>query len=113
MDGRRIGVLGGGQLGRMMCEAGHRLGVKLACLDPLGSKSPAGDVAEMCIEGSFQDPDKIREIATISDVLTVEIEHVNVSALEALEKSSLKVHPNSKTLRTIQVFIDTKLFVSL
>jgi len=83
---------------------GHRLGVRLACLDPLGSKSPAGDVAEMCLEGSFQDPDKIRELATISDVITVEIEHVDVTALEALERSSFKVHPNSKTLRIIQVF---------
>ena len=54
MDDRTVGVLGGGQLGRMMAEAGHRLGVKLAILDPGGALSPAGQVAEICIEGSFQ-----------------------------------------------------------
>lgn len=102
MDSRRIGVLGGGQLGRMMAEAGHRLGVKLAALDPLGSKSPAGELTDLCIEGSFQDAEKIKELAALSDLLTVEIEHVNVEALDALERQSYKVHPNSKTLRIIQ-----------
>lgn len=60
MDGRTVGVLGGGQLGRMMAEAGHRLGVKVAVLDPLGTASPAGQVAELAVEGSFRDADKIQ-----------------------------------------------------
>ena len=60
MDGRTVGVLGGGQLGRMMAEAGHRLGVKVAVLDPLGTASPAGQVAELAVEGSFRDADKIK-----------------------------------------------------
>ena len=55
-----MGVLGGGQLGRMMAEAGHRLGVKMAVLDPLGTASPAGQVAELAIEGSFRDPERIK-----------------------------------------------------
>ena len=103
MDSRRVGVLGGGQLGRMMAEAGHRLGVRIAALDPLGSKSPTGEVAELCIEGSFQDTDKVHELASLSDVITIEIEHVNVEALEALERSNHRVHPNSKTIKIIQV----------
>lgn len=53
-------MLGGGQLGRMMAEAGHRLGVKVAVLDPLGTASPAGQVAELAVEGSFRDADKIK-----------------------------------------------------
>ncbi|CBJ28653.1 conserved unknown protein [Ectocarpus siliculosus] len=60
MDSRTVGVLGGGQLGRMMAEAGHRLGVKVAVLDPLGTASPAGQVAELAVEGSFRDADKIK-----------------------------------------------------
>lgn len=55
-----MGVLGGGQLGRMMAEAGHRLGVKVAVLDPLGTASPAGQVAELAVEGSFRDAEKIK-----------------------------------------------------
>ncbi|CAM9883017.1 unnamed protein product, partial [Choristocarpus tenellus] len=59
MDPRTVGVLGGGQLGRMMAEAAHRLGIKLAVLDPLGKVSPAGQVAELAVEGSFRDAVKI------------------------------------------------------
>lgn len=60
METRTVGVLGGGQLGRMMAEAGHRLGVKMAVLDPLGTSSPAGQVAELAVEGSFRDPERIK-----------------------------------------------------
>lgn len=119
MDGRTVGVLGGGQLGRMMIEAAHRLGVKLAVLDPGiplmplplfvftisfvgGSTAPAGQLAPLSIEGSFQDPHKIKELASICDVITAEIEHVNTDILEDLEKNGVNVRPNSKTIRTIQ-----------
>ena len=64
MDGRTIGILGGGQLGRMMIEAGHRLGVRIAVLDPGGATSPAGQLADIVIEGSFVDEEKIRELGT-------------------------------------------------
>jgi phosphoribosylaminoimidazole carboxylase len=59
MDSRTVGVLGGGQLGRMMTEAAHRLGIKLIPLDPEGKASPAGQVAELAVEGSFRDAEKI------------------------------------------------------
>jgi len=52
MDSRTVGIVGGGQLGRMMAEAGNRLGINVAILDPQGKKSPAGQVAPFCIEGS-------------------------------------------------------------
>ena len=103
MDGRTIGILGGGQLGRMIIEAGHRLGVRIAVLDPGGATSPAGQLADIVIEGSFVDEEKIRELGTfiitiiiiiiiiiititttlasICDLLTIEIEHVNVNIL--------------------------------
>lgn len=102
MDGRTVGVLGGGQLGRMMVEAGHRLGIRIAILDPQGSASPAGQLSSLNIQGSFQDATHIKELAQISDVVTTEIEHVNVDALEELEEAGHVVHPNSKTVRMIQ-----------
>jgi phosphoribosylaminoimidazole carboxylase len=67
-----------------------------------GSASPAGQLAPLSIEGSFQDAAKIKELASICDVLTVEIEHVNAHILEDLEKSGVIVRPNSRTIRIIQ-----------
>jgi len=91
MERRTLGILGGGQLGRMMAEAAHRLGIAVLPLDPGGMMSPAGQVAGQAIEGSFKDPAKIRELASKADVLTVEIEHVECETLEALEKEGVEV----------------------
>ncbi|CAM9732783.1 unnamed protein product, partial [Ectocarpus sp. 12 AP-2014] len=102
MDSRTVGVLGGGQLGRMMAEAGHRLGVKVAVLDPLGTASPAGQVAELAVEGSFRDADKINELAELCDILTVEIEHVNCEFLSDLEARGVKVQPSPRTISVVQ-----------
>lgn len=102
MDPRTVGVLGGGQLGRMMAEAGHRLGIKLAVLDPGSSSSPAGQIAEVSVEGSFNDEEKVMQLASISDLVTTEIEHVNASALAKLEASGKIVHPSASTIATIQ-----------
>lgn len=102
MDSKTLGILGGGQLGRMMTEAAHRLGIKIAILDPQGSASPSGQIASLCVQGSFRDLDKIQQLAQISDVITTEIEHVNADALEILEKDGHVVHPNSRTIRLIQ-----------
>ena len=101
--GISIGVLGGGQLGRMMAQAASRLGLKLTVLDPGGLKSPAGTVCGSAVEGSFTDEAKIRELAGLVDVLTVEIEHVDAQVLGAIEKEGLAaVHPAPATLELIQ-----------
>merc|ERR1719181_723789 len=102
MDGRTLGVLGGGQLGRMMAEAAHRLGIAVLPLDPAGIASPAGQVAGQAIEGSFKDPVKIRELASRADVLTADIEHIECGELEALEKEGVEVQPSASVIRTIQ-----------
>ena len=60
---KTVGVLGGGQLGRMMAAAAHRLGVTLIVLDPAGLESPAGKVSGRAVKGSFTDPAKIDELA--------------------------------------------------
>jgi len=102
MDGRTLGVLGGGQLGRMMAEAAHRIGVALLPLDPAGIDSPAGQIAGQAIKGSFKDPAKIRELASRADVLTVEIEHVECATLEELEKEGMQINPSPACIRLIQ-----------
>merc|ERR1719343_1617026 len=102
MDGRTLGVLGGGQLGRMMAEAAHRVGIALLPLDPGGMMSPAGQVAGQAVQGSFKDPAKIRELASKADVLTVEIEHVECGTLEELEKEGVEIQPSPACIRLIQ-----------
>ena len=60
-----VGVLGGGQLGRMLGVAAERLGVQLVVLDPQGANSPAGQVCPSAIEGHFNDAEKVRRITNL------------------------------------------------
>jgi len=100
--GRRVGVLGGGQLGRMMAQAASRLGITLVVLDPAGLKSPAGQVSGHAVTGSFTDPSKIEELAAQVDVITVEIEHIDVTGLQRVADAGKVVHPAPATLKLIQ-----------
>ncbi len=68
----------------------------------IGSESAAGQVVARAVKGSFRDTDRIRELSSKCDVVTMEIEHVNCDALELLESEGVKVQPSSKTLRTVQ-----------
>lgn len=98
-----VGVLGGGQLGRMMAIAAHNLGtVKVLPLDPGGVDSPAGQVCGEAVKGSFKDPESIRALAKQTDMLTVEIEHVNCDVLDELEAEGTVIHPSPKCIRIIQ-----------
>ena len=106
-----VGVLGGGQLGRMMAIAAHNLGqVTIVGLDPGGDQSPTGQVCgentnqdiPKSVKGSFQDPASIRQLAAIADVLTVEIEHVNCDVLDELVKEGVPVRPSPDCIRIIQ-----------
>lgn len=139
MDGRTVGCLGGGQLGRMMAEAGHRLGIRMAILDPMGNASPAGLISDLSIEGSFDDPgtishvyiiqclknvfmcffyffficmfecmyvyvciEKIKELAAVSDIITIEIEHVDTKILHELVANGYTIHPHPSVISIIQ-----------
>lgn len=96
-----IGILGGGQLGRMLAFAARRMGMSVAVLDP-DPEAPGGQVANQHVVGSFRDPALIRELASGCDVVTVEIEHVDTAALEALEAAGIPVQPSAATIRLIQ-----------
>ncbi|KAL4111553.1 hypothetical protein PRIC1_003231 [Phytophthora ramorum] len=101
-----VGVLGGGQLGRMMADAAHRLGLQVVVLDPLGAESPAGQTGLKAVAGSFTKEDDIAKLAEQCDVLTVEIEHVNASFLQQLQDNKAAglqgVHPAPATIALIQ-----------
>ncbi|EMR11478.1 phosphoribosylaminoimidazole carboxylase, ATPase subunit [Pneumocystis murina B123] len=104
MDGRIIGILGGGQLGRMLVEAAQRLNIETIVLDP-DVDSPAKQInsSKKHINGSFSDFDSIMSLANKCDVLTIEIEHVNVKALENISlEGRVKVYPSFTTIKIIQ-----------
>lgn len=96
-----VGILGGGQLGRMLALAAHNLGMRTAVLDP-DPHAPAAAVADQHVIGDFRSAERIHELATSSDVLTVEIEHVDTTTLDALAREGVPVHPTPQTIRIIQ-----------
>ena len=91
MDSKTVGILGGGQLGRMIVEAAHRLNIKTVILD--AAKSPAKQINALDdhVDGSFTNYDSIVKLAEKADVLTVEIEHVDVDALIKVQEKFLKL----------------------
>ncbi len=92
---RRVGVLGGGQLGRMLALAGYPLGIQCRFLDP-SAESPAGQVAE-CVHGSYTDPAALARLADGIDVATFEFENVPLAAARELERL-VPLHPRSGAL---------------
>jgi phosphoribosylaminoimidazole carboxylase len=100
-DPRKVGVLGGGQLGRMLIEAANRLNVQVNVLDAAASPAKQISAHSDHIDGSFKDAAAVKRLAQSCDVVTVEIEHVDTHMLEEVA-SSVNVEPSWKTLRTIK-----------
>ncbi|WP_049997553.1 5-(carboxyamino)imidazole ribonucleotide synthase [Halococcus sediminicola] len=101
-DGPVVGVVGGGQLGRMLGEAAAPLGVDLVVSDPTPDP-PAAPVVRDSVRGEFDDFDTIDALAERADVLTYEIELADPDALErAGENHDIPIHPAPDTLRMIQ-----------
>lgn len=96
-----IGVIGGGQLGKMLIEASRPWNVKYTVLenDP---NCPSSLVATKVIVGGLKDADCIQKLASSCDVITYEIEHINSHALLELEQSGKTVIPSARALQTIQ-----------
>ena len=100
--GPTLGVVGGGQLGRMLGEAAGPLGVEVVVSDPTPD-CPARPVVRDQVVGDFDDEATIRELAERADVLTYEIELADPDALgRVAEETDTPVHPDPATLRTIQ-----------
>ncbi|CAO3647710.1 unnamed protein product [Mucor fragilis] len=104
MNSQKVGILGGGQLGRMMVEAASRLNLSVTILDaPVDAPAKQIESTQSHIQGAFNDADKITELASQVDVLTVEIEHVNADVLAKIEQEGrVRVCPSAFTVKTIQ-----------
>ena len=98
--GSRIGIIGGGQLGRMTAIAAAHMGYRVTILDP-DPGCPASQVADDHIASAYEDRDAGRELGNQSDVVTYEFENVDAGAADAAGEFAL-VHPSSRVLRTAQ-----------
>jgi 5-(carboxyamino)imidazole ribonucleotide synthase len=108
-QGSVIGILGGGQLGRMLSVAASRLGYRCHVFEP--GASPAGDVAHRVTTAPYEDEAALRAFAQSVDVITYEFENVPTSALDLLE--SLKpIRPNRRALAISQDRISEKSFLN-
>ena len=97
----KLGVLGGGQLGRMLIQVAMNYDLHIYAMDS-SITAPCGRLAYEFTVGDIQSYDDVMAFGKDKDVLTVEIEHVNVDALEDLEKTGVKVFPQPHILRMIQ-----------
>lgn len=105
-----IGIVGGGQLGRMLTEAALPLGFKVIVLDP-SENCPAKQVGAEQIVGDLYDEKALRALAEKSDYLTIEIEHLDTAPLEAIAGGGKPVNPSPKTIKLIQDKFQQKVFL--
>ena len=107
--GATIGILGGGQLGRMLSVAASRLGFKTCVFEP-GGDCPASHVANYHFKAGYDDAEALNSFAASVDVITYEFENVPASALDLLE-SGAPIRPNRLALSTSQNRITEKTFL--
>ena len=105
-QGARIGILGGGQLGRMLSVAASRLGFLTHIYEP-GANPPAAQVADQCTTASYEDTEALRAFAESIDVITYEFENIPTDALDVLEAIK-PIYPNREALRVSQDRITEK-----
>ncbi len=108
--GATIGILGGGQLGRMLSVAASRLGLRCHIFDP-DPAAPAGHVADRVTTAAYDDIAALSAFASRVDVITYEFENIPTAALDALE-AICPIHPNRRTLATSQDRIAEKDFLT-
>lgn len=97
----KLGVLGGGQLGRMLLAETQKLDVYTCILDP-SSEAPCIAHCDEFHQGDLLDFDTVYKFGKLVDILTIEIEHVNIDALYQLEKEGVKVYPQPHVIEVIQ-----------
>jgi 5-(carboxyamino)imidazole ribonucleotide synthase len=105
----KLGILGGGQLGKMLLYETRKFDIYTLVMDP-SDKAPCRIGCNEFTVGDLMDFDSVYNFGKKADVVTIEIEHVNVEALEKLEEEGVKVYPSSKTLEIIQNKARQKLF---
>ncbi|ODT62295.1 MAG: 5-(carboxyamino)imidazole ribonucleotide synthase [Phenylobacterium sp. SCN 69-14] len=109
--GSTIGILGGGQLGRMLALAAGRLGFDVAVLDPEAG-GPASRVSAYEVVGAYDDPAALAELARLADVVTFEFENVPAAAVEHLTRLGVPVAPGARALAIAQDRVEEKTFLN-
>ncbi|RKT32783.1 5-(carboxyamino)imidazole ribonucleotide synthase [Roseovarius halotolerans] len=109
--GATIGILGGGQLGRMLAVAASRLGFRSCVFEP-GADCPASHVAGQHIAAPYEDEDALRRFADAVDVVTFEFENIPTSALDMLDACGKPARPGRNALRISQDRLTEKAFLT-
>ena len=110
LPGSIVGVLGGGQLGRMFAMAARRLGYRVHTLAP-DHDTPTGQIADVEINASYDDMDAVRAFAQAVDVVTFEFENVSAAAVVEAERHAI-VRPNGRSLAIAQHRLEEKSFLA-
>ena len=110
VPGQTIGILGGGQLGRMLAMAAARLGFHVHIFEP-GANPPAGEVADVTFTAAYDDHEALTSFASGVDVVTYEFENVPAEALDLIE-AQVPIRPNRQALAVSQDRIDEKRFLN-
>ncbi|MFU0469061.1 5-(carboxyamino)imidazole ribonucleotide synthase [Gardnerella vaginalis] len=110
MPGATIGIIGGGQLGRMMAIAARHMGFRIGVLDPT-LDCPVFQVADLQVEANYDDPEGLRELAERCDVLTYEFENVNADALDKVRHLTA-IPQGTDLLRVTQDRVSEKTFIN-
>jgi len=110
LPGATLGMLGGGQLGRMFTTAAQTLGYSVVVLDP-DTHSPAGIIADQHICAKYTDESALNQLAELCDAITTEFENIPATTLAFLEQKTV-VHPSSKALAATQNRINEKQFIA-
>ena len=98
---KTIGILGGGQLGKMMLSVTRKWDIKTKVMDP-NEDAPSRIGCNKFVKGNLMNYENVFDFGKDVDILTIEIENVNTEALDALEKKGIKVYPQSSILKIIQ-----------
>src|SRR5688572_27891899 len=96
-----IGLLGGGQLGRMMIQTAINLNLKISVLDP-DKNAPCRHMVKKFSQGDLTDFETVYDFAKDKDLVTIDIDTVNIEALKALQKDGVKVYPQPEVIELIQ-----------
>ena len=101
IEKKTIGILGGGQLGKMVLDVSNNWGLDVFVLDP-NKDCPSSKLCKKFFEGDLMDYDIVVEFGKLCDIITIEIENVNVEALKYLESVNKKVYPQANVIDIIQ-----------
>ncbi|MEX2512534.1 MAG: 5-(carboxyamino)imidazole ribonucleotide synthase [Cyclobacteriaceae bacterium] len=98
---KSLGILGGGQLGRMLIQSAINYNIEVHILDP-DPEAPCKNLSSRFVQGNLKDYDTVYDFGQSCDVISIEIEHVNTDALSQLEKEGKKVFPQPHIISLIQ-----------